>query len=121
MVGAQFIGARNADPANPHFMNAAYLFEDAASGGQLQVAFENLNTTEMLTLRTRWSASGQGRADVLFTAGTGVSLTASECWAGRSADFVEVYDTKHLDIPELSDPGACSPFTDFQEADVSLP
>lgn len=120
-VGALFIGARNSDPANPHFMNAAYSFEDATSGGQLQVAFENLDTTETLTLRTRWSASGQGRADVVFTAAGGASFTASECWAGRPQDFVEVYDTKHLDIPQLQDAGGCAPFTTFQEADISLP
>jgi hypothetical protein len=120
-VAAQFIGARNQDPANPHRMNAVYAFEDAASGGQLQVAFENLDTTETFTLRTRWSASGQGRCDVVYTAASGASLTASECWAGRSQDFAEVYDTKYLDIPELSDPSACSPFSDFLEADVSLP
>lgn len=122
-VSAQFIGARNQDPdpAKQHFMNAAYAFEDAASGGQLQIAFENLDTTETLTMRTRWSASGQGRADVLFTAAGGGSITASECWAGRSADFAEVYDTKHLDIPELSNASACSPFSTFEQATIQLP
>jgi hypothetical protein len=122
-VSAQFIGARNQDPdpAKQHFMNAAYGFEDAASGGQLQVAFENLDTTETLAMRTRWSASGQGRADVLFTAAGGATFTASECWAGRTQDFVEVYDTKHLDIPELSNPSACSPFTAFEQATIELP
>jgi hypothetical protein len=118
-VGARFIGAHNQDPANPHRMNAAYLFEDASSGGELQVAVENLDTTETLTLRTRWSASGQGRSDVRYTAAGGGGLTASECWAGRSQDFVEVYDTKHLDI--LGDASGCSPFSDFQEATIPLP
>jgi hypothetical protein len=100
-------------------MNAAYAFEEGASGGELQVAFENLDTTAVVSLRTRWSASGQGRSDVRYTAAGGGSLTASECWAGRSQDFVEVYDTKHLDI--LGDATGCSPFSDFQEATLPLP
>jgi hypothetical protein len=120
-VGATFLGARNQDPQHPYFMNAAYLFAAATSGGTLQVAVENLDTSDTLRLGTRWSASGQGRADVLFTAGTGGSLTASECWAGRSQDFAEVYDTKHLDIPELQDASGCSPFSDFQTATIPFP
>lgn len=120
-VGALFLGARNQDPNDEHFMNAAYAFDASASGGQLQVAVENLDTGDTLTLRTRWSTSGQGRADVLFTAGAGGSLTASECWAGRSQDFIEVYDTKHLDLPQLRDANGCSPFSTFEAADISLP
>lgn len=120
-VTAEFIGARNQDPANPHRMNAAYAFVAAASGGELQVAFENLDTTETFTLRTRWSASGQGRCDAVYTAAGGGSLTASECWAGHSQDYAEVYDTKHLDVPGLADASACSPFSTFVEADLSLP
>jgi hypothetical protein len=120
-VRATFLGAKNQDPNNPHFMNAAYDFEAATSGGTLQVAVENLTTGDTLRLGTRWSASGQGRADVLFTAAAGGSLTASECWAGRSQDFAEVYDTKHLDIPELQDASGCSPFSDFQTSTIPFP
>ncbi len=122
-VGATFLGARNQDPdpAKQYSMNAAYLFEAATSGGQLQLAVANLDTGDTLRLGTRWSASGQGRADVLFTAGAGGSLTASECWAGRSQDFVEVYDTKHLDIPQLQDASGCSPFMDFQTSTIPFP
>ena len=120
-VSAIFLGARNQDPNDPHFMNAAYEFVAATSGGTLQVAVENLDTGDTLRLETRWSASGQGRADVLFTAGAGGSITASECWAGRSQDFDGVYDTKHLDIPQLQDANGCAPFTTFQAADISLP
>ena len=120
-VAAQFIGARNQDPANPHRMNAAYAFEAAQPGGQLQVAFENLDTTETFTLRTRWSASGQGRCDVVYTAASGASVTASECWAGRSQDFAEVYDTKHLDNPLLQDANGCSPFSTFQTSTIPFP
>lgn len=120
-VEADFVGARNSDPENAHFMNAAYRFEDRTSGGQLQVAFENTDTSETLSMNTRWSASGQGRADVLFTAAGGQSFTASECWAGQSAEYAEVYDTKHLDVPALADASACSPFSTFEEATLDLP
>lgn len=122
-VGAEFIGARNQDPdpAKRHFMNAAYLFVDEASGGRLQVAFENLGTGETVSLNTRWGGNGQGRCDVVYTPAAGPSGTATECWAGRSADFAEVYDSLHMDIPELSDPGACAPFTEFEPATLPLP
>ncbi len=120
-VTAQFIGAYDRDPQNAHFVNAAYSFVAAASGGELQVAFENLDTTDTVALRTRWSATGQGRADAVYTPAGQTSLTASECWAGRSASWIEVYDTKHLDIPQLSDPTGCAPFTTFQAPDIQLP
>jgi hypothetical protein len=124
-VDAVFTGARNDDPDAPHAMNAAYAFDDAASGGQLQVAFENLDTTEVVSLRTRWSAGGAGRADARYDGPDGmggrVDYFASECWAGRAASFVEVYDSKYPGIPELADESACSPFGTAAYADVVLP
>jgi len=124
-VTAVFTGARNDEPGNEHLMNAVYAFEDAASGGQLQVAFENLDTTEVISLRTRWSAGGAGRCDAHYNGPDGAGGTldyyASECWAGHAQDFAEVYDSKHLEIPALADESACSPFSTVQYSNVTLP
>lgn len=124
-VGAIFTNARNDDPDNAHRMNAAYDFEDSANGGQLQVAFENLDTTEIVSLRTRWAAGGAGRSDAHYTGPDGqggtVDYVASECWAGHAQDFAEVYDSKHTEIPALADENACSPFSTAQYSDLALP
>jgi len=121
-IDAAFTNARNDDPANPHLLNAAYAFDDAPSGGVLQIAFEDLETTEVVSLRTRWSAGGAGRADAHYDGPDGiggrVDYFASECWAGHAQDYVEVYDSKYPDIgPET----ACSPFSSADYADVALP
>lgn len=124
-VRAQFLGAQSQDPADPCVMNAAYAFEAAPSGGELQVAFENLGTTAVVSLRTRWSASGAGRADAHYVgpdgAGGAADYRASECWAGRVQDFVEVYDSKFPLDPRLNDESACSPFASASYADIALP
>jgi hypothetical protein len=121
-IGAVFVNARNDDPADPHLLDAAYAFTSSASGGELQIATENLDTTEMISLRTRWGATGQGRADAHYNGPDGgggrLDYYASECWAGKSADFAEVYDSKH---PEIGPETACSPFSSASYADIALP
>lgn len=110
------------DPTNDHVMDAAYSFQDAASGGELQVAFADLTSDETVALRTRWSAGGAGRSDVHYTPPGGTPVySASECWAGHAQDFAEVYDSKHTEIPELADENACSPFSTPSYADIPLP
>lgn len=121
-IGAAFTNARNDDPADPHLLDAAYSFVASASGGELQVASGNLDTTELISLRTRWGASGAGRADAHYDGPDGVggrvNYYASECWAGRAADFAEVYDSKY---PEIGPETACSPFSSASYADIALP
>ena len=89
------------DPDRPsHLMNAVYSFRHSASGGTLQIAFDDLQTTEFISLHTRWKPSGAGRADVVYDAdgaGAGAAVTASECWDG-APDYAEVYDSKYPDI-----------------------
>jgi hypothetical protein len=118
-VDALFTGARNQD--NGHAMNAIYAFDDAASGGELQVAFEDLQTTETVALRTRWSAGGAGRGDAHYVgpdgAGGTVDYLATECWAGHAQDFEEVYDSKY----GIGTESLCSPFASALYADVALP
>jgi hypothetical protein len=121
-ITAEFVGARNSDPLDRHFLNAAYSFQDAASGGTLQIAFENLDTTEVVKLRTRWSAGGAGRGDVVYDpdgAGAADPVKASECWAGAAQEYAEVYDSK--DFPQLRDESACSPFASAVDATIALP
>lgn len=124
-VGATFIGAREEDndqiAGNDKFVDAAYLFEAKPSGGQLQVAFYNRTTGDSAKLRTRWGANGQGRADAIYVPAVGNSVTASECWLGRSQSWAEAYDTKHLNDERLQDANACSPFDAFLEAELSVP
>lgn len=119
-IDAVFTGARDAN--DHHRLDAAYAFDASASGGELQIATENLDTTEVVSLRTRWAASGQGRADAHYQGPDGLGgrldYHASECWAGRTADFVEVYDSKH---PEIGPESACAPFGSASYADLPLP
>jgi hypothetical protein len=119
-IDAVFTGAHDEETGD--LMDAVYAFRDAASGGELQVAFENLDTTENVSLRTRWSAGGAGRADAHYNgpdgAGGRVDYYASECWAGHAQDFEEVYDSKY---PWVGEASACSPYSQPLYADVVLP
>lgn len=114
---------RNNDPANPVFMNAVYAFDATrGAGGELQVAFENLTTTEIASLRTRWDGAGAGRSDAQYSGqdgvlGNGDDLYASECWAGEALGFVERYDSKIAIGSEALD---CA-FNPARYADVVLP
>jgi hypothetical protein len=98
-LGALFTGAHSSDPTRlDHVMNAAYAFDAAASGGQLQLAFDDVTSDERMALRTRWNALGAGRGDahanVPDPSGTGrLDYYASECWAGEAAGWVKIYDT----------------------------
>jgi hypothetical protein len=120
-IGATFLNARNNEPDNQHRLNAVYAFEHSSNGGDLQIAFENLDTAAVWSLHTRWSPSGAGRADAQYDpdgAGAEGTYSASECWAGEVQEYVEVYDSKYPDIgPET----ACSPYSSAEYATVVLP
>lgn len=121
-VGAVLLNGRNDDPADPAFMNVVYAFEDHGAGGELQIAVENLTTTESFSLRTRWDGAGAGRGDVHYSGqdgllGNGDDAYASECWAGEAFGFVEQYDSKFTD---LGTEAACV-FQPALYADVTLP
>lgn len=128
-VTATFVGAHkddgDTDPTNDHIIDAAYDFQAAFAGGQLQVAFDDLTSSEIVTLRTRWGGTGAGRSDAHYSgpdgAGGTVNYYASECWAGILLSFVEVYDSKFPSVPALSDESMCLPFVPAQYADLALP
>lgn len=121
-IGAVFLNGQNDDPANPGPMNAVYAFEDLGAGGQLQVAVENLESGESISLRTRWNAAGAGRGDAHYSGLDGVlgnedDAYASECWAGEAFAWVEQYDSK---FPDLGPETVCA-FQPALYADVSMP
>jgi hypothetical protein len=122
-VRADFVDAVNQDPdpaKKGHVMNAAYEFDAASSGGQLQVAFQDENTQEVARIRSRWSPGGAGRADIEYDpdgiAGV-AAYTETECWAGRSQDFAEVYDS----YPAYGVESSCSPFSTRLDPNLPLP
>ncbi len=67
-------------------VSADYAYNESATGeGDMVFVFDNdaggTATTEQVTLRSRWLATGAGRADARITGGDlAVSADASECW-----------------------------------------
>jgi hypothetical protein len=118
-VGATFLGAKNQDPDAGYFMNVVYSYERAASGGELQVAFERLDTNESLSLRTRWSPSGAGRGDAHYNDGGSVDYYATQCWDGAVNGYAESFDS--VPDPDTGNESACSPFSSASYADIALP
>lgn len=116
-IQATFLGAKNSDPADPHFLNAAYAFHHSSTGGELQLGFVNLSTTENVALRTRWNGTGAGRGDAHYNdPRVPVDYFASECWADQAGGFLEVYDSK---IP-LGSESYCA-FSPASYADIVIP
>jgi hypothetical protein len=116
-IQATLLNGRNRDPQNPEDMNAVYAFNrDPGNGGVLQVAVENLSTSEILSLRTRWIGTGAGRADAHYVSGT-VDAVASECWDTAALGFREVYDSQYPDVGPQS---ACV-FDTASYSDLVLP
>jgi hypothetical protein len=117
-VDATLLGGKSDDPADPVFMNAAYSFDAAGPGGELQLALETLEATPReLSLHTRWDPTGAGRGDARFASG-GLTYQASECWGGAPASFALVY-ASHTD-PVYGAESACA-FPSAVYADVTLP
>ncbi len=68
-------------------INAIYAYDqDAAGGGEMDLAFlEDVggsSEVELVTLKTRWTATGEGRADAAVVEGdlADSGVVASECW-----------------------------------------
>lgn len=124
-VDATFVNALNQDPTPArwhHGMNAAYVFDRAAGvGGELQIGFRDLTTTETIALRTRWTSTGAGRGDAHYLKPNAdpnlvVEYFASECWAGEALSFALTYDTD----PPYGSEGQCA-FAPAEYADVTIP
>ena len=99
VIQATVVGGHNDDPSRlGNVMNAAYLFDQTGTDGDLQLAFADVTAGDQATLRTRWKRhDGAGRGDVHYVpVGGGGGVNASECWNGQDATipWQEVYDTK---------------------------
>lgn len=88
-VSAQFLGTQGSFIPSQK-VNAAYQFSANASGGDLQAATRNLTSGVQLTLHSRWTGTGAGRADASFSDVLGTA-TRSQCWDGASTLFNLVY------------------------------
>jgi len=101
-IDATLAGGKDQDPANPHMMDATYSFRrDPGHGGDLGLGVVNVDTSERLSLHTRWDGTGAGRSDVHYqAAGGSPDFTSTECWAGAGGippwvpAFGETYDDK---------------------------
>lgn len=101
---------------NPVF--ADYAYNEAADGGGDMVFTVDADAggtaaMEQVTLRSRWLATGAGRADARLTGGDlGTGATASECW---DTMFGRVFYTDSVNFaPTEGDAGACA----FATADL---
>lgn len=128
-IQALFQGARNDDPERlDHLMNAAYRFDETGTAGDLQIAFEDVDTTETFQLRTRWvRGTGEGRADAhyedLDALGDVVAqVDATECWAGAAYLWAEDFDRVNGTV-NFGTEANCAPFAAAPSpiVDVSLP
>jgi hypothetical protein len=94
-------------------VDALYAYtEDYAGAGSMDLAWlEDVNasgTDEILAMRTRWMATGDGRSDAVATGGDlgSGTVNASECWA---SDFITSYWTDTIGMYEpVGDVSACA-------------
>ena len=96
-ITATVTNGKSDDPNStpPYFdMDATYAFLGTGTGGNLQLGIVNLDTSERMSLDTRWIGTGAGRGDVDFIDALGAEYRASECWAGEALGWVKVFDDK---------------------------
>ncbi len=99
----------------PEQLDAAYSYDQTFEGGGRMdlVVLADMNpesgtaTDELWTTRSRWTADGAGRADVLITGGDLEERTATltECW---SDSFETVYRVESFSEVETGDPSLCA-------------
>lgn len=113
-VTAAFVGAKHAERfANDPTARADvwYAFDGSAAGGDLHLAFRTLplgDTSESVSLHTRWANGGNGRGDVEYVGYQAPAgpYHASECWADGVDHFALTYDTD----PPFGAETACTGF-----------
>jgi hypothetical protein len=113
-VQASFVKAKDADrfATDPTArVDVFYDFLASSDGGSLHLAVRTLplgDTSEAVSLHTRWAAAGNGRGDVEYVGPKAPAgpFHASECWAGEAAGFVLTYDTD----PAYGTEAACTGF-----------
>ena len=111
-INATFLGTADSTHAG-QTDNALYTYaEDGIGGGSLQAAARNLTSGNLLSIDSRWVASGAGRADVGVTIkdGTGSAFTAteSECWASSTSTTPAPYHVVYFSSSDAANLGADS-------------
>jgi len=97
---AAFEGYGEGDDALIH---ALYAYsQDAAGAGEMDLAWlqdiDESGTDEILGVKTRWEATGEGRSDAVVTEGDiDETVTASECWG---SDFQTAFWTDSIGFGE---------------------
>jgi hypothetical protein len=118
-VSAVARGAKNADPLDAHWMNAAYSFSRSGPGGAISIAIDNLDTNEYVKLDTRWDAAGAGRGDAVYSPdGATVSGVLTECWDGAAAYWAETFDNS---APDAKGTESLCVFTVGDPTGIALP
>ncbi len=109
-LDARFLGTRDSDHPE-QTVDAAYAFEATSAGGDLQVATRNRDSGAGLTLHSRWTATGAGRGDAVFTQGS-VTIARSECWDAAATLFDLLYreTSPDLDSSNFGDVASCGAF-----------
>jgi hypothetical protein len=104
--------------ASGNLVSADYAYNETAAGGGDMVFDVDGDAgggpeLEQVTLRSRWQADGEGRADARITAGNvGAGATASECW---NQQFARVFYTDSVNFaPAEGNAGDCV----FADADL---
>jgi len=126
-VKAAFVHAKDADrfATDPTArVDAWYDFAAGGDGGSLHLAFRTLplgDTSESISLHTRWASAGNGRGDVEYVGyrAPGGTYHASECWAGSADGYVLTYDSE----PVYQTEAACTGFlaADYLPFPASFP
>lgn len=86
-------------------IHALYAYsKDSAGGGEMDLAWlqdiDDSGTDEVLAVKTRWEATGEGRSDAVATEGDlGLTVTASECWG---SDFQTSFWTDSIGFGEAT-------------------
>jgi hypothetical protein len=72
--------------------NAYYNYQqDITGGGDMEIAFHDVNTNERDDIHSRWKVDGSGRADVTVQNPPPNSVQFSNCWSAAAGGFVTVY------------------------------
>jgi hypothetical protein len=75
-----------------HTGNAYYNYQqDITGGGDMEIAFHDVNTNERDDIHSRWKAAGSGRADVTVLNAPNSVPPFSNCWSAAAGGFVTVY------------------------------
>jgi hypothetical protein len=106
MVSVKFLGMADQDNSG-HTLNAAYQYQNASTGGDLQIATSDLETSVGITIHSQWKPTGEGRGDADIE-----DYHQSQCWGTAASGFALLYDS----LGPTGDPSLCA----FDEAPLTI-